>query len=232
LHAEQIEPDGLVWGLAALAAGLGIGAGAWVFEVAPNTGLGRLVEAAEHPESCSRYSLHEVDVEQVHRDERFALLSAVQDGAITEDDAIKRLAPSPHWVWVAMDPVSTRILTVDGGERPRAMAQRLAHQVPQVLAPDRAPLFLTDGLRDYRIAWVAHYGQWIQPARRPGKGPMPKPRWMPLPQLVHAQVVKSSRRRRLVGVTHRVVLGTRAAIEQILAQRGWKLNAAFAERLI
>jgi hypothetical protein len=34
---------------------------------------------------------------------------------------------------------------------------------------------------------------------------MPKPRWRPLPELLYAQVVKSYRRRRLVGVTHRVV---------------------------
>jgi hypothetical protein len=34
-----------------------------------------------------------------------------------------------------------------------------------------------------------------------------------------------------VGVTHRVVFGTREAIEQILATRGWKINTVFAERL-
>ena len=41
---------------------------------------------------------------------------------------------------------------------------------------------------------------------------MPKPRWMPLPALLYAQVVKSYRRRRIVGVKHRVVFGTRLAI--------------------
>ena len=35
---------------------------------------------------------------------------------------------------------------------------------------------------------------------------MLKPRWMPLLQLCYAQVVKSYRRRRIVGVTHRVVV--------------------------
>src|ERR687888_466740 len=60
---------------------------------------------------------------------------------------------------------------------------------------------------------------------------MPKPRWMPLPALLYAQVVKSYWRRRLVGVTHRVVCGTRLAIEQILARCGWTVNTAFVERL-
>ena len=37
---------------------------------------------------------------------------------------------------------------------------------------------------------------------------------------LYAQVVKSYRRRRLVGVKHRVVFGTRLAIEQVLARCG------------
>jgi hypothetical protein len=76
-----------------------------------------LVEAAKHLEAFSRDFLHDVDVEQVQMDELFALLSAVKDGEMTEDDAIQRLSRSPHWVWVAMDPVSKLILTVDVGER-------------------------------------------------------------------------------------------------------------------
>lgn len=60
---------------------------------------------------------------------------------------------------------------------------------------------------------------------------MPKPRWMPLPQLLYAQVVKVYRQRRIVGVKHRVVFGTRMAIEQLLAKRGWKINTSFVERL-
>jgi len=230
-HGKQVDPDKLVWALAALAEGLGIRAVARVFEVDPNTVLGWLVDAAEHLEAFSRYGLQDVHVEQVQMDELFALLSAVKDGNIIEAEAVKRLSRSPHWVWVAMDPVSKLILTVDVGERTLAMAQRLVHQLTQVLAPDCAPLFLTDGFRDYLIALVTHYGQWIQPERRQGKGPMPKPRWMPWPQLRYAQVVKSYRQRRIVGVKHQVVFGARETIESMLAKRGWKINTAFIERL-
>ena len=60
---------------------------------------------------------------------------------------------------------------------------------------------------------------------------MPKARGMPLPELLYAQVVKSYRRRRIVGVRHRVVFGSRLAIEQILARCGWTINTAFVERL-
>jgi hypothetical protein len=130
-----------------------------------------------------------------------------------------------------MHPVCKLILAVDVGERTLALAQRLVHHMTQVLAPECAPLFLTDGFGEYLKALVTHYGEWLQPERRQAKGPRPKPRWMPLPQLPYAQVVKSYQRRRLVGVKHRVIFGTYEAIEQILAKRGWTINTAFVERL-
>jgi len=58
---------------------------------------------------------------------------------------------------------------------------------------------------------------------------MPKPRWMPRPGLLYAQVVKSYRRRRVVGVKHRVIFGAAETIESILAKWGWKINTAFIE---
>src|SRR5262245_47361077 len=69
VHGKQVDPDTLVWALAALAEGLGIRAVARVFEVNPNTVLGWLGDAAEHLEAFSRYGLHDVDVEQVQMEE-------------------------------------------------------------------------------------------------------------------------------------------------------------------
>ncbi len=91
------------------------------------------------------------------------------------------LSRSPHWVWTAIDPVTKLLLAIDVGERTLAMAQRVVHQVAQVLAPGCVPLFLTDGFREYLTALLTHYGHWVQPPRRQAKGPAPKPRWMPLP---------------------------------------------------
>jgi hypothetical protein len=99
------------------------------------------------------------------------------------------------------------------------------------LAPGCMPLFLTDGFKEYTTALLTHYGQWVQPVRQRAQGPAPKPRWMPRPQLLYAQVVKTVRRRRLVQVRHRVVFGTLAAIEQVLAAHGWQINTAFVERI-
>ena len=150
---------------------------------------------------------------------------------MSEEGAIERLSRSPHWVWAALDPESKVLLTIDVGERSVAMAQRVVHQVVQVLAPDCVPLFLTDGFKEYMTALLTHYGQWVQFPRRQATGPAPKPRWMPLPQLLYAQVIKMVRRRRLVRVHQRVVFGTREAIQQVLAACGWQINTAFIERL-
>src|SRR6266446_9410400 len=111
------------------------------------------------------------------------------------------------------------------------MAQWVLHQVAQCLAPACLPLFLTDGYKEYLTALLTHYGHWVQPPRRQDKGPHPKPRWMPVPQLLYAQVVKTVQRRRLVRVRHRVVFGTLETANAVLAPLGCQINTAFIERL-
>jgi hypothetical protein len=220
-----------VWAVGALAEGLGIRAVARVFEVDPNTVLQWLVEVAEQLQAFSQYFLHDVRVTQVQLDELFALLSAVRTGEVSEAEAIQCLSPSPHWVWTAIDPESKLLLGLDVGERTLAMAQCVVHQVAEVLAPGCMPLFLTDGFKEYTTALLTHYGHWVQPSRRQATGPAPKPRWLPLPGLLYAQVIKTVRRRRLVRVSHRVVFGTLEAVQQVLAACGWQINTAFVERL-
>lgn len=164
-------------------------------------------------------------------DELYAVLRAVKDGNLSEAEALERLERSSYWVWTALDPEGKLLLVIEVGSRTLAMTQRVVHQLVQRLAPDCMPLFLTDGFKEYATALLTHYGQWGQPERRQEKGPMPKPRWMPLPALLYAQVVQSYRRRRLVGMKPRVVFGTLERIEQVLAACGHKINTAFVERL-
>jgi len=214
-HGKRVSVELIVRVIACLAEGLGIRGTARVFEVDPNTVLQWLVETAEQLRAFSQHFLHDVRVRQVQMDALFALLSAVKAGEVSEAEAIERLERAPQWVWVAMDPESKRLLGLDVGDRTLAMAQRVVHQMVQVLAPDCAPLFLTDGFREYLTALLTHYGQWVQPPRRQAQGPAPKPRWMPLPELLYAQVIKTVRRRRLVRVRHRVVFGTLEAVQQV-----------------
>src|SRR5215813_2865776 len=174
-HGKRASADLIVRVIACLAEGLGIRGTARVFEVDPNTVLQWLVEAAEQLRAFSQHFLHDVRVQQVQLDELFALLSAVKDGTVSAADAIAPLERLSQWVWVALDPESKLLLAIDVGPRTLAMAQRVVHHVVQLLAPDCAPLFLTDGFRAYLTALLTHYGQWVQSPRRQATGPAPKP---------------------------------------------------------
>src|SRR5262249_45816257 len=118
----------------------------------------------------SQYFLHAVQGTQVQRDELFASLSPAKAGEVKEAAARTRWPRSPHWVWVALDPVTKLLLAIEGGARTRAMAQRLVHQVVQALAPDCVPLFLTDGFKEYLTAGLCSCGVRINRSGLSGTG--------------------------------------------------------------
>ena len=230
-HGKRSSPDLIVRVIACLAEGLGIRGTARVFEIDANTVLHWLMEAAEQLQAFSTYFLHDLHLNQMQLDELYAVLSAVRDGEISEVQAIDHLSTSPLWVWTAIDPESKLMLSAQAGERSLAMAQAVLHQIAQLLAPGCVPLFLSDGNPTYLPAITRHFGHWVQLPRRQAKGPAPKPRWMPLPGLLYAQVVKKMRRRRMVEVKRHVVIGTQAAVDEVLRAWGWVINTSFVERL-
>jgi len=202
-----------------------------VFGIDANTVLQWLVEAAEQLQAFSDYFLRELQINQVQLDDLYAVLRAVRDGDMSEAEAVEQLSRSPHWVWTAIDPETKLLVCVRVGERTLAMAQAVLHQIAGLLAPGCVPLFVSDGYAHYLTAIVTHFGYWVQPLRKQAAGPTPKPRWMPLPGLLYAQVVKTMRRRRMVEVKHHVVFGTKAAVDQVLLACGWQINTSFIERL-
>jgi IS1 family transposase len=230
-HGKRSSPDLIVHVIACLAEGLGIRGTARVFEMDANTVLHWLMEAAEQLQAFSAYFLHDLHLNQVQLDELYAVLSAVRDGEMSEAQALDHLSTSPRWVWTAIDPESKLMLNAQIGERSPAMAQAMLHQIVELLAPGWVPLFLSDGNPTYLPAIVRHFGYWVQPPHRQAKGPAPKPRWLPLPELLYAQVVKKMRRRRIVEVKRHVVIGTQAAVDQVLSAYGWLINTSFVERL-
>jgi len=230
-HGKRLSVALIVRVLACLAEGLGIRATARVFEVDPNTVLHWLVEAAEQLRAFTRYFLCDVPVHQVQLDELYAVIRSLKAGEMSEEDAIQRLEISRPWVWTAIDPVSKLLLAMEVGPRTVEMAQRVVHHVVSALTSGCVPAWFSDGFKAYLPAILGHCGVWMHPERRQDKGPRPKPRWMPLPGLLYAQVVKQYRRKRVVGVQHRVVFGTLEAVEQVLAACGWTINTAFVERL-
>jgi hypothetical protein len=230
-HGKRSSPELIVHVIACLAEGLGIRGTARVFEIDANTVLHWLMEAAEQLHAFSTYFLRELHLHQIQLDELYATLSAVRDSEMSEAQAIDHLSTSPRWVSTVIDPESKLMLSALVGERSQAMAQAVLHQIVQWLAPGCVPLFLSDGNPSYLPAIVRYFGHWVQPPRRQAKGPAPKPRWIPLPELLYAQVVKKMRRRRIVEVKHLVVIGTQVAVDQVLTACGWVINTAFVERL-
>ena len=230
-HGKRSSPALIVHVIACLAEGLGIRGTARVFEIDANTVLKWLVEVADQLHTFSAYFLHELEINQIQLDELYAVLSAVRDGEMSETEAIEQLSRSPRWVWTAIDPETKLLLSVQEGDRTLAMAQAMLHQIVQLLAPGCVPLFLSDGTPHYLPAIVSHFGHWVPPPRRQARGPAPKLRWMPLSELLYAQVVKTIRRRRIVEVKRHVVMGTQAAVDQVLAAYGWLINPSFVERL-
>jgi IS1 family transposase len=230
-YGKRHPAERIVGVVAALAEGLGIRAVARVFEVDPNTVLAWLSEAAAQFAAFSRYLLHDLHMSHVQLDEVCAWVSEVQAGQGRAIETSEPCPRAPHWVWAAIDPVSKVLLGLDVGERTLEMAQRLVHHVQQVLAPGCLPLFLTDGLKEYATALLTHFGHWVSIPRWRPLGPTPKPRWLPQPELLYAQVIKTYRRRRLVRMRQRVVFGTPAQVMHSLASRGWHINTAFIERV-
>jgi hypothetical protein len=117
------------------------------------------------PRAFSRYFLHDLHVNQVQLDELFALLSAVKVGEVSDAEAIQRLSRSPHWLWVALDPVAKLLSALDLGDRTLEMAQHLVHDLIQILAPGCVPLFLTDGFKECTTALLTHFRSWVRPPR-------------------------------------------------------------------
>lgn len=221
------SPPELIWQvLKALAEGLGIRATARVFDLHPNTVDSWLRQAADHMTAVTHYLMQNLEVSQVQMDELWALLGR-QD---VDDKGQKQRAK--RWVWTAIDPESKLWLAYVIGDRSQALAQRLVHAVVEILTPGCLPLFISDQWSAYQTALLTHFGHWVQIPRQGKRGPHPKPRWLPLPHLQYAQVVKERCKGRVISVTQRLVYGSLEIVERIIAQSvGQVINTAFMERL-
>ena len=110
-------------------------------------------------------------VRQLQLDELYAVLRGVNDGDISDDQAIQRLERSRHWVSTAIDPESELLLAIAVGPRTLTMAQRVVHQVVQRFASTCVPLWSSGGFKGYLPAILGHCGVWHQPERTRALGP-------------------------------------------------------------
>ena len=228
-YRSTVSAEKILRGIASLCEGVGIGQVARIFEVDVNTVLGWLGEASGHVKAVSRYMLHELHVRQVQLDELYVLLGAKKGKSEAEEGTSRGEKRRHCWLWGAIDAESKLLLAVEIGDRSLQTAQRVVHAVVTVLAPGIVPLFVSDQLAAYGKALLTHYGEWVE-QRKEGQRRR-KRRWMPLPALRYAQVVKRRTRRRLVGVTQRVVYGTWESVRETLRAMGQRVNTSYIERV-
>ncbi len=133
------------------------------------------------------------------------------------------------WLWLAIDPLTKILPVLHLGPRTQNAAHMVIHSLQHLLVPGCLPLFTSDGLNLYFYALTAHFGQWLDMARRGRKARQ----WQVAAGLIYGQVKKSYQRRKLMRVTHVMRLGTQADLKIALQGMGFsgRLNTAFIERV-
>jgi IS1 family transposase len=200
--------------LSALAEGLDLSAAERVFGFRQATITTWLTRAGEHAQTLHKRSFCHLHLPHIQLDELRTRL---------------RCAKQILWLWLAIDPRTKILPVLELGPRTQHMAHRLIHTLRESLAPGCLPLFTSDGLNLYFYALTAHFGQWLLVGRR-GRNVR---QWQVEPGLIYGQVKKSYRRRKLVGVTHVMRLGTEPTLKAALQGMGFsgRLNTAFIERV-
>jgi IS1 family transposase len=200
--------------LSALAEGLDASAAERVFGYRQTTITTWLSRAGQHAQSFHEHFFCHLQLPYLQLDELRTRL---------------RCAKQVLWLWLAIDPTTKILPVLHLGLRTQHAAHTVIHSLRRILAPGCLPLFTSDGLNFYFYALTAHFGHWLQGARR-GRN---IPRWQVAEGLIHGQVKKSYQRRKLVRVTHVMRLGTETALKSALQEMGFsgRLNTAFIERV-
>jgi IS1 family transposase/transposase-like protein len=200
--------------LSALAEGLDASAAERVFGYRQATITTWLTRAGEHAQILHERSFRTLWLPHLQLDELRTRL---------------RSAKQILWLWLAIDPLTKIVPALELGPRTQTMAHRLIHALRESLAPGCLPLFTSDGLNLYFYAHTAHFGHWRE-VRCRGRKAL---RWQVAAGLIYGQVKKHYRRRKLVGVTHVMRLGTEDVLTVVLQGLGLsgRLNTAFIERV-
>jgi len=185
--------------LSALAEGLSVGAAVRVFGHGELTIRTWLTRAGLHAASLHERLFQNLRLGHVQLDE---LCTKTRQGA----DAL--------WVWFAVDARTKIIAVLKVGPRTQPVAHAVVHDLVNRLAPDCLPVVTSDGLKLYFYALTAHFGKSAEAAGRQAR------HWQVHAQLFYGQVVKHYRRRRLVRVDRRALLGSLDQLKAALRSSG------------
>jgi len=213
----------------ALAEGNSLRSTGRIVEIDKDTACDWLNRAAQHCRLVMLYLWRELHVSECQLDELWSFVHTKERNLITAKTFCETYGDA--WVWVAFAPVWRLVLAFVIGCRNQHTANLLLKRVVAV-TDEHIPFFTSDQLPEYRTALLNAYGQWLQPARNGNRGRLPKPRQVPQPGLLYAQVVKRREKGRVVAVTTKTVFGQAAEIEAYLATSttSTTVNTSFVER--
>jgi IS1 family transposase/transposase-like protein len=223
------EPVIFETAIRALAEGNSIRSTARIVEVDKDTICDWLDRAAQHCRVVMLYLWRNLHVTECQLDELWSFVHTKERNL-----AVAKLFSESYgdvWVWVAFAPVWRLVLAFVVGKRTQAQANLLLRRVVYV-TDETIPFFTSDQLPEYRTALLNVYGRWEQPCRQGQRGRHPKPRLMPQPDLLYAQVVKHRENGRLVEVTTKIVFGQPDEIAARLNNStvSTVINTSFIER--
>jgi IS1 family transposase len=213
----------------ALAEGNSLRATARIVQIDKDTACDWLDRAAHHCRLVTLYLWRDLHVTECQLDELWSFVHTKERNLPYAKLDCETYGDA--WIWVAFAPVWRLVLAFVVGKRIQSQANLLLERVVHV-TDDHVPFFTSDQLHEYRTALLQAYGEWYQPLRQGPRGRYPKPRRVPLPDLLYAQVVKQREKGRVVGVSTKVVFGDPAVIDVLLAASPVSntVNTSFVER--
>jgi IS1 family transposase/transposase-like protein len=227
----HLDTDPAIFEMAvrALAEGNSLRSTGRIVQIDKDTACAWLDRAAQHCRLVMLYLWRQLPVTECQLDELWSFVHTKERNLATAKLVCASYGDA--WVWVAFAPLWRLVLAFVVGKRDQASANLLLERVAQV-TDERVPCFTSDRLAEYRTALLHAYGVWQRPARRGSRGRFPRPRRVPHPDLLYAQVVKQRERGRVVAVASQVVFGDAAAIQARLASlpTSTTINTSFVER--
>jgi len=213
----------------ALAEGNSLRATGRIVQVDKDTVCDWLDRAGQHCRLVMLYLWRNLHVTECQLDELWSFVHTKERNLPFAE--IYRESYGDAWVWVAFAPVWRLTLAFVVGKRTQESANLLLDRVAYV-TDVHIPFFTSDQLPEYPSALVHTYGTWYQPQRKGNRGRYPKPRRVPLPDLLYAQVVKKREKGRVVAVESKVVFGDSDVITAILSTSSVSdtINTSFVER--
>ncbi len=189
-----------------------------------------LDKAGRHCRTVTTYLFNNLHISECQLDELWSFVYKKE----------KRLTPAEKvlslygdaWVWIAFASEWRLVLAFVIGKREQDKANLLIDRL-QAVSCGHIPFFTSDQWSQYPKALLHGYGIPEIIVNIPGKrGPKPKPKLLPPPNLLYAQVVKRRERGRVVEVTTKVVFGTEEAIQAHLdaSTTSETINTSFVER--